>query len=129
MIRTRHPRPRRGLLAIAVLVCLLIATLIAGALLRTGAAHREEVRAQERRLQAEWLAEAGLHRAMARLATDPSYKGETWDIDARDLDAADGASVTIAIEGRTIRARADYPRDPPRRVRCTRQITTDRAGG
>ena len=26
---------------------------------------------------------------------------------------------------RMIRARADYPRDPPRRVRRTRELTTD----
>lgn len=130
MIRDRRSRPRRGMLAIAVLLCLMILTLIAGALLRVGAAQREEVRARERRLQAEWLAEAGLRRALARLASDPGYSGETWNIEARELDAADAATVTIAVERpagepkrRTIRARADYPRDPPRRARYTRQMT------
>ena len=131
MIRHRTDRPRRGMLAIGVLVCLIVLTLIAGAILRTGAAQREEGRSRERRLQAEWLAEAGLQRALARLDVDPGYSGETWDIDARELDSADAATVTIAVERtagdaklRTIRARADYPRDPPRRVRCTRKITT-----
>lgn len=129
----RHPTtpPRRGMLTVAVLVCLLILTLIAGAILRVGAAHREDQRAGERRLQAEWLAEAGLRRAVARLAADPGYAGETWEIPARELDSADDATVTIAVEKpagdpkrRTIRARADYPRDPPRRARSTRQMTT-----
>jgi hypothetical protein len=118
------------MLAIAVLVCLIVLTLIAGALLRVGATQRDEVRAEERRLQAEWLAEAGLRRAVARLDADPGYTGETWDIDARELGAAGAATVTIAVErppgdakSRTIRVRADYPRDPPRRARCTRQTT------
>jgi hypothetical protein len=105
--------------------------MIAGAILRTGAAQREQVRDQERGLQADWLAEAGLQRAIARLGADPSYTGETWEIDARALDSADPATIVITVERpaddsrrRTVRARADYPRDPPRRARRTRQITT-----
>jgi hypothetical protein len=118
------------MLSVAVLVCLIVLAMIAGAILRSGAAQREEVRAQERGLQADWLAEAGLQRAIARLAADPAYAGETWDIDARALDSADPATVVIAVDRpadrpgrRTIRARADYPRDPPRRARRTRQTT------
>jgi Tfp pilus assembly protein PilX len=136
MIRPGTTRPRRGMLAIAVLVCLIVLTLISGAILRVGVAQRDEVRAQERRLQAEWLAEAGLRRALARLEADPEYAGETWKVDARELDSSDGANVAIAVErppgdpkARTIRVRADYPRDPPRRIRCSRQttiLTTDR---
>ena len=130
MIQPGLNRPRRGMLAIAVLVCLVVLMLIAGALLRVGLVHRDQVRAQERRLQAEWLAEAGLRRALARLDADADYTGETWNIDARALGAADAATVAIAIErpprdpkARTIRVRADYPTDPNRRTRCSRQIT------
>jgi Tfp pilus assembly protein PilX len=136
MIIARVDRPRRGLLAIAVLVCLLVLTIIAGALLRTGMAQRDEVRTLERRLEAEWLAEAGLRRALARLDADPAYSGETWNIEARELGAADAATVAIAVErpagdadARTIRVRADFPRDPPRRARCSREITTSKTPG
>ena len=69
MIPIRKNRPHRGMLAIAVLVCLLIVIAIAGTLIRAATAQRDEARAVERRLQAEWLAEAGLQRAIARLAT------------------------------------------------------------
>jgi type II secretory pathway component PulK len=124
------------MLAIAVLVCLIILSMVAVALLRVGVARRDEVRAEERRLQAEWLAEAGLRRALARLDADPAYTGETWNIEARELGAPDSATVAIAIErqagdtkSRTIRVRADYPRDPPSRARCTRQITASPGGG
>ena len=130
MIRPRTDRPRRGMLAIAVLVCLIVLTLIAGASSASGPRSRDEIRAEERRLQAEWLAEAGLRRAIARLDADPGYSGETWNIDARELDSADAATVTITVERpagdakrRTIRARADYPREPPRRVRYSRELT------
>jgi Tfp pilus assembly protein PilX len=130
MIVARHDRPRRGMVAVVVLLCLLVLALIAGALLRTGTARRDELHARERRLQAEWLAEAGLRRALARLEAEPGYSGETWNIEARELGAADAATVAIAVEpspsdarSRMIRVRADCPRDPPRRARCSRQIT------
>jgi hypothetical protein len=130
MIGPRIDPPRRGMLAIALLICLIVLTIIAGVLLRAGVAQRDEVRAQERRLQAEWLAEAGLRRALARLDADPGYAGETWQVDARALDSSDAATVAIAVErppgdpkSRTIRVQADYPRDPPHRARRSRQTT------
>ena len=70
---------------VAVLICLIVITLISGAVLKVGLAHRDLVRAQERRLQAEWLAESGVQRALARLAVDRDYAGETWPFSAADL--------------------------------------------
>ena len=129
-MRLSHRRrgQSRGLTVVAVLVCLVIITIMAGALLRVGLAHRERAKAQEHRLQAEWLAESGIQRATARLAADPGYKGETWEVSARDLDATDDALVTITVEpahdgkGRQVRVQADYPRDPTRRARHSRVI-------
>ncbi len=131
ILRTTAATRRRGLTSVAVLVCLIIITMISGAVLRVGLACRDEIRAQERSLQAEWLAEAGIQRALARLAADPAYTGETWDISARELDSADAALVTITIgpapgepKRRHIRAQADYPRDPPRRARYTKSLNS-----
>ena len=50
---------------IAVLVCLVILTLISGAILKASAARRQLAIQQERQLQAEWLAESGAERAGA----------------------------------------------------------------
>jgi type II secretory pathway pseudopilin PulG len=129
ILRTASASRRRGLTSVAVLVCLIIITMISGAVIRVGMARRDELRAQERSLQAEWLAEAGIQRALARLAADPAYSGETWDISARDLDSADAALVTITVgpvpgvpKGRHIRAQADYPLDPLRRARYTKLL-------
>jgi type II secretory pathway pseudopilin PulG len=137
---------RRGMTTIAVLVCLLIITLISGALLKVGLAQRDMSRDRERRLQAEWLAESGVDRALARLTLDHNYTGETWPITARELGLPEGtpttgstgqadrsgAIVTIAIEPiagkanrRGIRVQADYPPDPPRRSRHTKQMLID----
>ncbi len=129
IVRTASRPRRRGLTAVAVLVCLIIITMISGAVVQVGLARRDEVRAQERSLQSEWLAESGIQRALARLAADPAYAGETWDISARELDSADAALVTITVgpapgdpKQRLIRAQADYPRDPPHRARYTKSL-------
>ncbi len=133
---------RRGLTAVAVLVCLLIVTMISGALLKIGAGHRDFVRGQERKLQAEWLAQSGIDRALARLAAQPDYPGETWKLAARDLNLSEldptsngpAALVHIAVERpkdvgtaqrRLIKVRADYPPDAPRRARHSMQILVE----
>ncbi|MGP0065206.1 MAG: hypothetical protein ACLQGP_16600 [Isosphaeraceae bacterium] len=131
VIRSRN-RPRRGLTAVAVLVCLIILTMVAGAVLKVDLARRQQLRAQEHQLQAEWLAEAGIQRGLARFDADPAYTGETWEIPARELDSPDSALVTIVVgrvpgdaKHQAIRAQADYPRDSTRRARCTRTLAVD----
>jgi hypothetical protein len=133
---------RKGLTAVAVLVCLVVVTLVSGVLLKIGLAHRDQVRSQEHRLQAEWLAQSGLDRAIARLADDHNYSGETWRLTHRDLglpeipggEPAPAAVVAIKVEpagspgnsGRkVIKVQADYPPDPPRRSRHSLQIPVE----
>lgn len=125
-----YSRSRPGFVAVVMIVILVVLVMIALSLLRAGLAQRDETRAAERRVQAGLLAEAAIRRAVHRLESDPGYTGETWAIDARALDSADGASVRIDVERsraesseRTIRVRADYPLHEPRRIRCTRRAT------
>ncbi len=98
--------------AVAVLVCLIIITMLAGAALKVGLARRQELRSEERQLQAEWLAEAGIQRGLARLAADPAYTGESWDIPARELDSPDSALVTITGRARARRLQTPQPPRP-----------------
>jgi type II secretory pathway component PulK len=137
MIVKKTGRSSRGLTVVVVLVCLIIITLVSGAVLKIGLAQRELARAQERRLQAEWLAESGAQRALARLAVDSKYTGETWSVSTDDLgqsekSAESAGNVAIAVDsvaadsGRLrVRITADYPRDPPRRARHTREFMID----
>jgi Tfp pilus assembly protein PilX len=139
-------RSRRGLTTVAVLVCLIVITLIGAALLKVGLAQRKEIRSQEHRLQAEWLAESGLDRALSQLAADGNYRGEEWPIGAQDLSFAGGpsagqsagstaqptATITITVNRlsenvnrRRIRVQADYPLDPAARSRHTKQMLID----
>ena len=102
--------------------------MLAGVWTRTAARNARQMRRQEERAQAQWLAEAGVRRAAARLAADPEYLGEDWPIDAQELGRQHDAAVTIEVvplepasgERRLI-AKARYPRDAPR-VRVTKTV-------
>ncbi|WP_406701007.1 hypothetical protein V5E97_19665 [Singulisphaera sp. Ch08] len=129
--RGRESRSRRGSITVFVLVCLVAIATICGVLLRIGLTERQRIRAEERRLQAEWLVESGLERAAARIAeSNGQYQGETWEIPAADLGGRDSGRVTIAVtphqaepDRQQVRVQADYPRDQPARVRFSKVIT------
>jgi hypothetical protein len=144
----RGRTPRRGMTVVAVLICLIVITVISVALLKVALSQRKLVRGLEHRLQAEWLAESGAERAVARLDADPGYKGEVWSITAADLGQSGappagepgGARapavglVTIAVDRlpesgnanrRRIRVTAEYPSDPSLRSRSTKQLLHD----
>ena len=71
MTGTKTRSRSRGMTVVAVLVCLVVITLVTGALLKTVLAQREFARGRERRLQAEWLVESGLQRVRARRPKTP----------------------------------------------------------
>ena len=131
-MRVTSSSRRRGFVAALVLVILMVITLLTGVLLKLVLARQTELHSAERRLQAEWLAEAALDRAVAKLAADPKYNGETWEIPAVEFAGFDNAAVLIALEAvpgkpdaRIIRARADYPKTEQFRMRESRTLTID----
>ena len=126
------PPGHRGAVLMVALVCLVLALMVFGSLVRIGLARRGRVRMEERRLQAAWLAESGLERAAHKLAASADYQGETWGPSAADLGGRDGGVVRIAVEPveghprrRLVRAVADYPSEPGRRARHSQQTMMD----
>ena len=75
-------RDRDGSVVVVVLVCLMALAMIGAASLRVALDERRVIRADEGRLQAEWLMRSGLERAVFRLAEEDAYEGETWEIPA-----------------------------------------------
>jgi type II secretory pathway component PulK len=122
-------RQRRAVAIIAALVTLLIVMLTAAALLRAMLVVHRQSRAFHRELQAQWLAEAALSRAAARLASDPEYTGETWQPQVGPADEPSGR-VTIAVsrpagrpQQRLIAARAEYPEHESQRSTIHRELS------
>jgi hypothetical protein len=106
------------------LVALVLIVMTLGSLLKRARDSWRVTRAEERQIQADWLAESGLDRAAARLAAEAEYRGETWSIPAEELGGHEPAVVDIRVEPipdrpglRRVRVRADYPPDAPRRAR------------
>jgi type II secretory pathway component PulK len=89
---------RRGVLILSVLAGLALASVLLTVWLKLLSLERQEVRAQQSRIQAEYLAEAALGRAWHRLSTDSTYTGETWQVSAEKLNSMQPAEVAIGVE-------------------------------
>jgi len=103
---------------IPVLVILMILGGFSLTLVRTLAAKRQLLRNEAQRIQAEWLAEAGVERAAAKLRTNDETASETWNIPADELGGRGAGKVTITLEEskpdsmrRHVRIEAEYPVD------------------
>ena len=118
-----------GAVVIVILVMFTIATAILGIWAKTIMMQHRQTRIRNHAIQARWLAESGLRRAVARRGAEPDYSGETWLILPDVLSGRDGGRVEIVVEpmpdapdSLRITARADYPDAPIRRVRHTESI-------
>ncbi len=137
-----HPSPlpkgegtrtsRRGAILLVILVCFTLAAAMFVVLARLAVLARNAQQTQHWSVQSQWLAEAGLERAAARLAGQPGYSGETWAIPAGQLAGREGGIVRIRVEGlagpparRRVAVEADYPDDPVHRSRCKKEITLE----
>jgi hypothetical protein len=107
------------------LVALAMLGLMLGSVLMLAAREARAVRTEARRLQAEWLLEAGARRAAARLSVDAGHAGEAWTLPASVLaarvtttrvDDDPGAPASTV----PFRIHVEYPIDRPDPVRLTR---------
>lgn len=125
----------RGAVVIVAMIALLLVAMIGVSLLKLALAQQRQVRREQVRLQAEWLAEAGLERGAAQLARDPEYGGEEWEIAAEELDGRRAGLVRIAVERSearpddvALKVIATFPRDTEQRAQVTRRANIHPAG-
>lgn len=131
----RYPRsPRasspRGAMLVVVIVCLALATLILGALLKSTMLLSRQQGVEQQRVQAVWLVSAGLARTAYSLRSQPDYTGETWQIATSSLGTNEAARVKIRVAAPTGQANSRdvvievaYPADAARPISLTRQAT------
>ncbi len=131
ILRTR--RDRGGSVVVVVLVCLMALAMIGAASLRVALDERRVIRAEEARLQAEWLMRSGLERAVFRMAEEDSYKGETWEIPAEAAAGRASAVVRIIVaeddagrDRRPVSVRADLASGSSQRVRRSGSLVVER---
>ena len=125
---------RRAAAMMMALVVLMVVGLVSGLALRAILRSHRQVREEQQRMQAELLADSALSRAMAKLRTDPAWKGETWTVslgDANEGSADVGTSgvANIRVEkgseegGLLVSVTAVYPDDPVHRAQAERELT------
>lgn len=135
--RMRHNAPpghplagrRRGTIILFAMICLLLVSLLGASLVKLALTQRRQIRREQWRVQATWLAEAAVDRAAARLATETDYSGETWTIAPTELGGESGAQVRISVEEATtgaerfvVQVTADYPDSDEQRARVSKRI-------
>lgn len=123
-----NDHPRRGAIALIAMITLVLVSMIGASLLKSALAQRRQMDRERCRVQAEWLAEAGLERAAAMLRGNADYSGETWKIAAESLGGAEPGEVQIAVtpdaqqpSQRKISVIADYPVNIEHRARVSKQ--------
>src|SRR5690606_1932738 len=88
-------RQQHGVVLICALVCLSVATALVVTTVQQSLGVRRQGRMQWQLRQTEYLLDAGIRRAVARLSADEDYAGETWQPAA----ALPGfASVAVEID-------------------------------
>ena len=129
---TRQRSSRRGMVLAALLICMLIVMLVSAALVRGLVVQHRLARGEAQRLQAMWLAESAVDRAVVKLRSNAAYSGETWSVSLGEpAGAASGvavirvATVEGADEQRTIAVEARWPDDPVFRVLEQRELVID----
>jgi hypothetical protein len=127
--RKTCPPRQRAFMLIAVLVSLTLVMMLFAAWIKTVARAGEQLRAQQYRLQAEYLVDSALGRAAAQLAANPRYTGETWRPTVHGAGADRTGNVTIEIVAapepaarRLLRVVADYPEHGIDRARRSKEI-------
>jgi hypothetical protein len=114
-LQRRKVHQRSGLLLVAALVCLLVITSMLASMLQNAMRSRRELRTERDRRQAELLLDAGAGRAAARLADDPAFQGDTWEVPGQAIVGNGDGRVTTEVsrepDGVTIQMKvvAEYP--------------------
>jgi Tfp pilus assembly protein PilV len=112
------------------LVTLLVVTSIMGSIMHALLTELRQTRQTVNEVQAQWLADAAVERAAARLSANPSYAGESWNVDlpASISGSESHGTAEIKIERddseKSVRVvvRANYPDDSRLRVSAARTV-------
>ncbi len=119
----------RGSVLVAALVCLAIIVAMVGSMLVAALAASRQLRAERDLRQCELLLQAGADRAAYRLASERSYRGETWTVSADKLAGSGDGQVTMELTSapeqntQQLHILAEYPAGSEISIRRSRTFT------
>ena len=92
-----HHQDRRGAVLLMVMICLLLVSMIGGSVMKLTLTQQRHIGKETNYLQAQFLAESGIERAVAQLSKNAGYLGESWDISAKELNRRAAGEVVITV--------------------------------
>ncbi len=126
---TSPKKQRRAAALFAALICVLVVGLFSSIVVKQAISRHRQLKDDEKRLQAFWLAESAFELALVRLQTTPDYTGETWNTPPRNAAHADQGRVEITVEPAAdspgsllLQIRASYPGQGPRRFTVSKEL-------
>lgn len=126
----RWRQPRRATVLLCVLTCLAVAFALLTSGTQTALRARRQISTQLQYAQTELLLEAGVQRAVRRLADEPNYVGGIWELSPETLGVARTATIEIKIapsqgENKSITVVARLANDSVQVVQLTHEFTTN----
>jgi type II secretory pathway component PulK len=124
----RASHRQNGAVLVASLVCLLVVMAIIGTMLRQALHYQRQLLAERDLRQAELLVDAGVARAATRLAANPNYRSETWNLPPDSVTNSGQGRVTIALSSvagqpaLTANVVAEYPIGGETSIKRTRIV-------
>jgi len=119
-------RRKRGTVIVVTLVCLVIVMGMIASMLSGSLRARRQLHAERDRRQAELLLQAGVDRAIFKIAKDAEYRGESWQLPADSVLGSGEGAVTITASRQAddhpwqFLVVAEYPIGSPISVRRSR---------
>ena len=113
---------RRAVITVLVLVVLLLMSLMVAQFIRRAVGDRRQMRNELMRQQTIQLAIAAENRTQRKLASDASFKGETWEIPAGVIHQTHSAQVVINVEDDSATIIARYPINSDLPIQVTKTI-------
>ena len=113
---------RRAVITVLVLVVLLLMSLMVAQFIRRAVGDRRQMRNELMRQQTIQLAIAAENRTKRKLASDASFKGETWEIPAGVIHQTNSAQVVINVEDDSATIIARYPINSDLPIQVTKTI-------
>ncbi len=123
---------RRGAILLIAMVCVLVVSLIGTTLLQMALTERRQLQKEQARLQAGWLLESALERAVVQLRRNSEYRGEVWQVTLNPSGRSQIATMNIEVEPvpdlpnrRELHLVAECPQGSEQRARSSRRTVID----
>ncbi len=129
-IKSQRQTRKRGAVLVCVIVCMAVATLLLGGMLKKTLMTRRQIRTERHARQTQWLVQAGAERAAFRLTGNAEYNGEVWSLAADAIVGTDPGVVNISVnrdstDRATVLVVAEYPSGKATSIRRTRKFLID----